>query len=154
MEGKIHCAEVTAIAFGWWFVLLFLNTAGRLLLVLGTMVAWVPWVIVDRLPNDASIRAAQTLRTMQQSLDVYRDGHPEKGYPATISAFIPADFPFRYYQLKYIPLRAEQDGPFTRFALTAIPLRPSCISESFTVSEDAVVRSARGREATLTDPPL
>ncbi len=147
----------TIVGLAWiWLCLFFLlGNRGRLGLVACTVLVTFPILQADRFPASAAeARAVVELRSMAQTVEAYRNEHPQQGYPAILPKQ-PSDSLKKLYEIKYQTSRTKVDGPVDAFLIQVTPTWSECVVRSFAVAEDGQIHFVINRRpATKADPAI
>jgi hypothetical protein len=146
---------LTIFFFPWLWLLLLLGfkTKGRTILIAFTIVGALFWPTVDS--SYIAVAESSTigrLRQVQATLEIYKEGHKEQGYPQNLPN-LTSSYPVeKAYRFVYVPSRSP-DGTITSYLIQATPLCSPCgCTRSFTITDGGKVYfTAEGRAATISD---
>jgi len=85
VNGPRWLWTISALLWLWILLFLFFGNRGRLILLGLTVLVFLAYPHVDRVPIAAGeARAVMHIRRLSQSVDSYRREHPMEGFPANL----------------------------------------------------------------------
>jgi hypothetical protein len=160
VNGASWMWTISGLLWLWITLFLFFGNKGRLTLLGFTMLAFLAYPHVDRVPVAAGEgRAVMHIRRLLQSVDSYRREHPMEGYPPnlpTISKGEDTESTEKLYKIVYTATRSNSGGPVDRFVIQANPLWRDCgYVRSFAATDAGEIHfTLEPRPATKSDPTI
>ena len=160
VNGARWLWTISALLWLWILLFLFFGNRGRLILLGLTVLAFLAYPHVDRVPVAAGeARAVMHIRRLSQAVDSYRREHPIEGFPAnlpTISKGEDTGSTEKVYEIVYIASRSNSGGPVDRFVIQANPLWRDCgYLRSFAAADDGQIHfTLEPRPATKSDTAI
>lgn len=97
------------------------------------------------------------MRTIQGLLEMYKQKHPQEGFPAVMPWLEPNWHAERFYKFEYAAIRPDKSGPAEGYILKATSLNNRCFGHliSYMTSADRLIHmTIEDRPATKADGVL
>jgi hypothetical protein len=154
-EHNLRDLTVFTYVFAWVVLFCVVRVQWRVILTAITVLGLIPAIgLHGPYERHAAAESAtvEALRKMHSSLGIFREQHPDQGYPSQLPKVDLSQLAQKYYQYKYLSIRSAE-GKTNNYTIESTPTRRTCdFYYSFTLADDGrIFYTAEPRAATSSD---